>query len=304
MTTYQFTATAVDSATGLSGALSKSFSVSPSVSTVAKYIGVRPPGNTLANFQTANTSVGPVMTARYFNGGALPAKFAGTIYDQLPAGVIPIISYKTMNTNVASFVKSVTKPTWIIYHHEPEGNDYPNGAAFVNEFKSQSDLIRAQNNPFVKVVMCAGSYQYRNGGNGTDGSYLPPSRYVDYYTIDIYQHQSQAWSWSSKGLENNQAWVNWTALVRPLGKPFGITEYGIDQDNTTTALANSTRNERIKLDCAYLRANFTPDELILWEYWWIDVGAGGNPSTSPNEYYQFTDSATENTWKQIASGTL
>jgi hypothetical protein len=295
MSTPTFTAVATDSVTGLTGTGSASFDVAaapqptpPGTGTVAKLIGARGgPSNALANFTTADSTIGPLNCTKLFYSGSLPATFTNGTEAKLPSGVIPVVCYKTMDTNVAAYVKSVTRDLWLVYHQEPEG-DYSQGATFVSEFTRQSALIRAQGNSHVKVVNCAGGYPYRSAGSSDvlSGNYIPPASSLDYYCKDVYQ--DPAARWPSAGLSNYDEWLNWLKLVQGLGKPLGVTEYGIGLSGGA-----AKRNSRIQQDCAYLRTV----GIEMWQYWWVNMG-----STATN--YQFTDAATVDTWKKICAGTI
>jgi hypothetical protein len=245
---------------------------------VAQLIGARAT-STLDGFDLANSAIGLLKATRLFYPHSLPASFAGTVESQLPQGVIPIVSYKTLNTNVVSYVRSVNRPLWLCFHHEPE-HAYSSGSVFVQQFESQSNLIRSVHNSFVKVIMIAGSYQYRPGKIGHDGSFIPPAQYVDYYGVDVYQYPQSAWP--SDGLANYGQFQRWLRLVKPLGKPLAITEYGI------AGVSNAARDARITLDARYLQSAFG-GKLALLEYWW-------------NGECQFTDAATIATWRAVVSG--
>ena len=231
-------------------------------------------------------TIGPLECTKLFYSGALPTTFVGQTEQQLPAGVLPVVCYKTQDASAtASYVQSVTRPLWLIYYQEPEGN--LSASDFLSQFATESALIRAQNNSNVKVVMCGGGYQYRTGGNAAAGQYLPPTSQVDGYTVDLYQQQEgDAEQWPTKGLENFDRWVNWYGLVSGTGKMLGITEYGVDAPTSGDV---SVRNARIQQDCAFLRTIPTP--LTLWSYWWVGE-------------WQFTDAATEQTWQEICTGEL
>lgn len=288
-----FTAKATDAVTGLSGALASSFTVQTTQAPVAPLIGARGgDGDDLSFFTSANTAIGPLNCTKLFYSDVLPSTFVGETESDLPAGVVPVVCYKTETTNVASYVNSVTCPLWLVYHQEPEG-DYTLGSTFVSEFENQSALIRAQGNPNVKVVMVAAGYPYRNAGTSDvlDGNYIPPLSATDYYCKDVYQDQSSG-LYPSNGLANYPEWTNWLDLVQDIGGIPGITEYGIGMTNGAPA-----RNTRLQLDCAYLRANLT--NLAMWQYWWVTL-AGAPPATQ----WQFTDAPTIATWQAIEAGTL
>lgn len=278
------TARLTDVATGLSASRSASFTVNQ-----AMLIGARGgPSNALSNFTAADAAIGPLKCTKLFYSTTLPATFAGSVESTYPAGVLPVVCYKTMDTNVAAYVRSVTHPIWLVYHQEPEG-DYALGSTFVSEFTSQSGLIRAQANPLVKVVYCAAGYPYRNAGTADvlAGNYIVPASLTDYYAKDVYQ--DNAARWPSQGLANYDEWLNWLALVQGKGKPLAVTEYGVGASG-----GNAVRNARIQLDAAYLEG--LPG-VAMWQYWWVNDG-----TTATN--YQFTDAATEATWQSIANGTF
>lgn len=288
MTSVSFTAKATDPTSGLSGSLSASFNVQ---STVAPLLGARGgPTNALSLFNTANSTIGPLNCTKLFYSTVLPTTYVGSIESTYPVGVTPVVCYKTMNTNVAAYVNSVTRPVWLVYHQEPEG-DYPLGSTFVSEFNTQSALIRAQGNPLVKVVCCSAGFPYRAAGTADvlAGNYIPPASSVDYYCKDVYQDQGSLYP--TAGLSNYPIWTNWYSFVSGSGKPIGITEYGIGSTGS-----NADRNTRIQQDCAYLRASIP--SLAMWQYWWSNVG------TDPATTYQFTDTATIATWQGIEAGTI
>lgn len=252
---------------------------------IAHVIGAYTSGS-LTGFTSAEKTIGNLGTTRLFYSGELPASFSGRTEAQLPAGVLPVVSYKTPTTNVVSYVKSVTRPLVLIFHHEPE-NDFSTGSDFVQAFSAQSKLIRSAGNSHVQVATAALGYRYKTGGNGVGGAYIPAASDVDIYAIDIYQHQS--WAWPSQGLANYDQWLNWLSCVKNSGRPLAITEYGIDN----TGGGDSARNARLKEDAAYLRQTFHGN-LAWFSYWYAN--------TSYN--YQFTDAVTISTWKSIVAGTL
>src|SRR6266568_693984 len=218
-------------------------------------------GNTLADFQWASGIIGGTAGLgcdKYFYG-TLPSSFVNEKGYSLPAGVLPIICYKTQNTNVVSYCNSVNRDIWLIYYQEPEGN-FTNGSTFVSQFKAQSDLIHGVGNSHIKVVMCAGGYNYRDyAGNAINldalkGNYLrglgnisPVSGkpYAEIMAHDCYQGSGD-WDWPTNGLANFPIWLNWLALVtganvatdstaRAAGmvvgteRPLAVTEYGIHE---------------------------------------------------------------------------
>jgi hypothetical protein len=293
MTATILTATATDPVTGLQGSRQATFTVN---NTVAPLIGARggAPGgdstNALANFTNANNTIGPLNCTKIFYSGILPAQFPGSVESTYPSTVTPVVCYKTVKTNVQSYVRSVTRPLWLVYHQEPEG-DYATGAQFVSEFVSQAALIRQVGNPLVRVVYCAAGYPYRTGGDAQAlaGNYIVPASSVDVYAKDVYQDKASLYP--TQGLANYPIFQNWYNFVRPFGKPIAITEYGIGSTGTTT-----DRNNRLQQDVGYLR---TLPNLAMWQYWW----ANNNPP-APATNWQFTDAPTISTWRAIIAGSL
>jgi hypothetical protein len=271
------------------------------VARVANLIGFAVAKGTWA---TAEATIGPGDTHRLFYPGQLPTTFDG---DGTPSNITCIVSYKTMNTNVAAYVNSIPANRNVVmdYHVEPE-NDYTLGSTFVAEFKTQSDLIRAQGRSNVRVALISMTYPYRNGGPADvlAGNYLRGlGPYVDVFSCDVYQGSggTSGGAWPSNGLANYDRWLTWLSLVTNPAvvgtvKPLAITEYGVDDP-----VGNTARNTRIALDRDYLLAAFTPGGasavsafgLQWWEYWWQD-----KPPPDPNQS-QFTDAATIATWQAI-----
>lgn len=232
-------------------------------------------------FTAAEQALGPLSAARFYYT-SLPASFRGTRESALPAGVVPVISYNTQNTNVVAFARSVNRPIWLDFHHEPEDHGaYTSGSTYVSQFEAQSKLIRSAGNPDVKVITINAGYAYRNGGGlGLGGSYLPPARYVDAYVLDLYQVCCTGEHWPAKGLADYDRFQNWLRLVGNRGKPLGLAEYGIEA-------SDAVRDARIQADASYLRSAFG-GRFGLWCYFWIGT-------------WRFTDAATIATWRSIAA---
>lgn len=260
----------------------------------ASLIGARGgPSNALVNFMTADEAIGPLDTTRLFYSQSLPPAM-GLVESTLPPGVVPVVSYKQQDTNVASYVQSVNRPLWLCYHHEP-GGDYREGQQFTREFTAQAELIRAQQNHNVTIVMVSGGYQMSPGHGESDGSFLPPPDAVDVYGLDCYQHQlgSGPDAWPTSGLRSYPRFQNWLSMTGPTGLPLALTEYGIDADSPDPLAAAEIRNERLTEDAEYLRTL----GLAMWSYWWV-------PNPAPSHDYRFTDPATVETWRAITQGLL
>jgi hypothetical protein len=232
-------------------------------------------------FTSAEQAIGPLSAARFYYT-TLPGSFVNSPEARLPSGVVPVISYNTPDQNVVAYAKSVNRPIWLDFHHEPEDhNAYSSGAAYVAQFEAQSKLIRSAGNPDVKVVTINAGYAYRTShGNGLDGSYLPPASYVDAYMLDLYQICCTGERWPAQGLADYDRFQNWLKLVGNRGKPLGFGEYGIEA-------SDAVRDARITADASYLRSAFS-GTFGLWDYFWVGI-------------WRFTDAATIATWRSIAA---
>lgn len=236
------------------------------------------------NFSQAQSTLGPIaVTRKYYNN--LPSKYR----QPYPGNVTVVISYVHSSTaNTASYVKSIPSGAKVslVFHHEPEGthsNDYPgdpksSGAKFVAQFNAQAQVIHANSN--VPVGFIAGGYQYRNGGRGAQGYFIPPT--ADDYFMDSYA-QNNALVPSTQ----NQTVKNYLALLKQRGKKFaGFSEYA----RGTASASSAARIKVLQADNTWLRSIGAK----IWVYWWA-------PSPQTGDNWQFKDSATIQAWKKIAS---
>src|SRR3954451_22712977 len=97
-------------------------------------------------WQGANGAFGPLHSARIFYNTQLPASFVGSPGSDLPDDVTLVVSYRTADTNVASYVCSIpaTRNVVLTYWHESEqqGSPFATGADYVTAFTAQSAKIR------------------------------------------------------------------------------------------------------------------------------------------------------------------
>jgi hypothetical protein len=255
------------------------------------------------DWQQGNAAIGPLQTDRIFYPDSLPASYNGSQCSMLPADVTCIISYKTPDANVASYVSSIPadRKVIMIFHHEPErpGID---PAWFVSTFERQSSEIRHAAGCFnchVQVAEASEAWGYFPGRVGASCAYTVPDKYVDYYFIDIYQPAPDGKPLSESPVAPQ--WDGWLKCVTAANnadphprKALGITEYGLG-----TLSGNAVREETLAADDAYLKANFT--HFALWEYWWADNSVNGG-CTPSNCDWRFTDPATIHEWQQIEAG--
>ncbi len=236
------------------------------------------------NFGQAQSTLGPIkVTRKYYN--KLPSKY----HSMYPSNVAVIVSYlQSSAANTASYVKSVPSSANIVlvYHHEPEGNhsnDYPGdpktaGAKFVKEFNAQAAAVHA--NSKVPMGFIAGGYQYRNGGRGAAGYFIPPT--ADEYFMDSYAQNN-----ALVPATQNQTVKNYLALLKQRGKSFaGFSEYA----RGTASASSAARIKVLNADNTWLRSIGAK----AWVYWWA-------PSPQTGDNWQFKDSATIQAWKKIAS---
>ncbi|HEY7144861.1 MAG TPA: hypothetical protein VH637_11480 [Streptosporangiaceae bacterium] len=245
----------------------------------ATLIGAHGNTNDNAGYTAADSAIGPLQTYKVFYPGALPARYAGSICSTLPASVTCLISYKTMNTNVASFVGSIPagKPVILIYYQEPEHNTFSfqgktGGPAFVAEFETQSNLIRgsAGDAPNITVAMDAGTYQYVPGTNhdlGASCGFIPPSQYVDMYLADHYEPAASGNNLATDSASKAE-WNTWLGCANAQHKPIGIAEYGLNCNGANPAPNAASTAAGIAADNTYLKGQ--PDGLpvLMWAYWY------------------------------------
>ena len=281
----------------------------------------------IAGFTYANSVIGPLTATKLFYTG-LPSSIADTSKLQgggspndLPAGVVPVLCYKTPTTNVASFAASVTRPVIMVWLNEAENKSYTY-SQFKTTFSQQSALIRGAANPLVQVAMVSIGYQYHTGVNAdaVAGRWLANSADTDMYLIDLYQHydiqssgQPGGYAWPAAGLSGWDQWLNWVNVAAAKNKPLGIAEYGIDSQMLATDPAGAARTARLQQDIGYLADAFTPGggttvspfPMACWMYWYANCSAGVQ-STNPRNQNQWPASETASTtaWKTVAGTAL
>jgi len=244
------------------------------------------------NWLSANQDVGPLRTQRVYHGH-LPASFAGTQESQLPAGVVPIVSYRTRTTNVLSYVRSVNRPTILIFAYNPEAR--MSAEDFTIAFEEQSSIIHSVHNRNLRVAVSAQihAYQTRVNPSAVRCGYIPPPSYVDYYLAAVYEPYLQGITRTDQG-----GFVVWQHCTNGLRRSRGLVEYGLGLgiDGKRSCRPEAERTRVLRDDVEYLRKNL-PDLEIL-EYWWTTTAA--NPPCSRS--WQFAAaSSTGGVWREIAN---
>lgn len=262
---------------------------------VATYIGAKAySGDSVQNWAKANSILdNGLQSDRVFYRTLPPSYSSDTNCSGLPAGVVCIVSFKTLNTNVVSYFKSVPDghPVIGVFWHEPEG-DFSSGSQYVGKFESQSRLIRSVHNHNVQVAMIAGGSQYMNPQrHGWDCSYIPPASYVNHYFMDLYDA-------TDVGAMNIPSIHRWLHCTQGRHRSRGIAEMGIAPSKCSTS--GMTRNQVLKSDLQWFPT--VMPNMYLLEYWWSD-SSGQTPSYC-TDHWQFTDQTNIHTWIAAERGWL
>ena len=249
------------------------------------------------------TTLGPLEANKQFysNGQRMTTWSAGhRPTDQearLPTSCLPLICFDTDHSaDLVPYCRSIPpgKRVVLIPCQEAEGaGKWPNGVAFTDWFKQQSDAIRSVNNPYLLVAHDAASSAYNPGARAANGSYVPPDDFVDLRLVDVYQNMG---NWPKLGLADYPRFQQWLHCVGTT-KPIGIAEYGIDGSKGDPA-----RNDRLIADAHFLLSGVIP-HLFCFLYWWSDCTAAVF-QTSQLRKHQFTDGPTISTFKSLIAGTF
>lgn len=237
----------------------------------------KPPIGEYSDWPSLQEAIGSIQIGRvFYTGGAqtLPPTYDPEAdYDDARGGP-QVVSYNIGSVNTAPWCESVTVPTWLSISHEPENNKFADGQAFVDHYTTEVDIIRSVGNPLISVGPLSMAYAYRsNGGNGLDGSYLPPVEYCDWYGVDVYQQLP------NYNLPDFDYWKNWYALVANRGKPILIGEMGIYAEpnqysgGTIDPALQAKRALLIPQYFNYLRGLGN----VICALWWCTPGKPGEP---------------------------
>jgi len=240
-------------------------------------------------FETMEQEIGPVHATRVFYT-RLPPAFDAAMF---PRDVKVIVSYKQPSANTTAYVQSIPAGYTVemAFHHEPEGpKDYPGppsvaGPRFVRDFIAQADLIRSAN-PQMRVAFIAGAYQYRAGGRGMGGYFIPTT--ADDYYLDSYQRVRIRPAAKDPEVQN---------FIAELGRKRlhfnGFAEYGRGASavGPPGAAAAAARAAVIATDAAWLKSQ--PD-VNLWIYWYT-------PGLGSGKQWRFTDQASLQAWRSQAA---
>lgn len=265
-------------------------------------VGAHPPTDSLNAWVQAEKTLGHMTAQRIYYQSLPPSFTTDNFCSGLPLDATCVVSYKTPNQNVVSYVKSVPadRKVVLIFHHEPECGgtfpghaDFPSEQAFLNEFEIQSNLIRSADNPAVKVAMvaCVTDYQlpYSPSQPGHDASncgWIPPRQYVDFYYGDIYDNNVSG-AWNIPGM------LRWLQCTRDHHRRRGIAEWGIP--HSTGCNAQLTRAEDLGLSYQFFERRMPRMQMLL--YFWVD-GLG------VCQDWQFHEPDAVLEWHRIENGTV
>lgn len=236
------------------------------------------------SFATMATETGSVKVTRLFYSGALPTTYSR---QGIPTGVKLIISYKTPDTNVSAYVKSIPagQDVEVCWHHEPEA-DFTTGALFTSVFDKQANLIHAANSK-IPVAFIAGMYQYATAGHGYSGSFIPTKQDRNY--ADSYLPTAR----TIVPAATEPRLTRYRALLAAKGKAWdGFTEYGrgvIRKGAAFDPAVAAARAQTIKVDAAWLPTTTAR----VWAYWFSTDLASG-------DQWRFTDAGSMTAWRAAA----
>jgi Carbohydrate binding domain len=271
------------------------------------------PGYTAADWNTTNTTIGPLQSDKEFYGSnttPLPGlwKSSSNVCYEIensisnsanwPACVITY-SEPESEPQIQAFFQGLPDPQMVImvFHQEPEGDSFsgcpgsaPGDAAnFVCYSEQQSGFIRQAANDATNVFVATDSSttQYGSGTNdsaGTGCGYIVPTSYTDFYLADHYDTGA-----SGMSLPNETSappadpadtaglkWSRWLSCVQPINKPLGLAEYGLDC--TTNPDQSIVTQEMAADDSSYLAAiPGATEPTLMWEYWYSASGIPAGP---------------------------
>ncbi|MGH3448738.1 MAG: hypothetical protein ACRDP4_14055 [Nocardioidaceae bacterium] len=237
----------------------------------------------------ANDLIGPLGATRIFERD-LPATWVPLCPD-LP-DMQEIISYKSATqANIESYVASMRPGDLLCYFHEPENDFGGVGADFVAAWTAQQEMVGSAGGELGMIAM---SYQYAGGRNGQDGSFLPPADLCAWYGVDDYEGGAAKGDYGHIAplSEDDGQFNNWYQLVKALGRPLLITEYGRGTRDREP-YATQQRLDVIPQDEQWLIDN----GFSHWLYWFED-GQGGIPGSGGQ--WIFDDQASIDLWASLS----
>lgn len=211
----------------------------------------------------------------YRNWGQLSA-----LYD---AGYSFVVSFKTPDptqqsgkNTIAAFVQSLPsdRPTWITYWHEVEDSSLP-ASTFIQRFRDMATVVYAnRGNKPVYTLYNAAMHPYGAASSTIKpGDYYPGDAYTDVITVDFYNSGRKE---PAVAAQNDPWWRDiWYPWVKQTGKPWGITERGINNVHGT----NSGNSQALTDEIDWMLNN----GCYMYLYWDTSNDSDWNISSHPDE---------------------
>jgi hypothetical protein len=255
------------------GLLSPSMAAATTSISAGTLVGARAKsvnGSLAGDFTAAQAQLGALQVTRVFYGALPPT------HQRISAlGVREIISFKdSSGANLESFVRSLSHGEMLTFYHEPEGpSDWADGKAYKTAWRALYRRSKAANSS-TKFGMIAGAYQYRVGGLGYDGSFLPLGM-ADWFAVDTYRTGATESGFGSiVTLPNVAEFQRWYSFVAPTGRPLAITEYG--RGTVGYGEVPSTPSKRIQV-LAPDRQWASDHGFFAFDQWFSNYGPEGKP---------------------------
>lgn len=198
-------------------------------------------GSESAEFAEGEQMFGTLQVTRDYIPGTVPSKYVSPY----PAHTSVVLSLKTTSGSLDTFLKSLpANVKYIVWQHEPERPGlFSSGADFVKQFNTARAQIKAIR-PDLLVGIASSGFNYRDGKDGADGSYLSPQ--ADWYSIDAYRAGTDDNVRTNAVVPIAQRYeiMRWYNFVKDRGKPLGITEVGNGRADEAGLVANIVQ-ERI-----------------------------------------------------------
>lgn len=197
-----------------------------------------------------------------------------------PNGDIQGVIDGDYDAQLRAVVRDLPNGTKFTMYHEPEDN--MSGATFNQLFQHVYQVVKDERPQYVPVWYIAMAYQWQTnskGNVGTNAGWIDAARTADGVGIDIY-----APDWDFVSVEADGGYQRWRDLIAdPSGKPWGITERGIDPANGQAA-----RLEMLQQDWEFAKANSS--KFFLY---WQSTHGGDWRLTGSNEQAYHREMAAE-----------
>lgn len=164
------------------------------------------------------------------------------------------------DSQLRAVARDLPNGTKFTMFHEPEDN--MSGQTFYRLFQRLYDIVKDERPQYVQVWYVAMGYQWQTnskGNVGTNDGWIDAARLADGVGLDVY-----APDWDFVAIEDDGGYQRWKQLIAdPSGKPWGITERGIDSH-----AGEAVRLNMLQQDWAFAKAN----ESKFFLYWQSNNG--------------------------------